>query len=603
MPKKKKKEKAPTYERPEPWLSAARGRLGKAPTKADGQRDSPMEYIDRSIVSFCGVTHGPGWMDGPKAPVIKDTDDGKKGKKGKKNAPKAANLRPNSCDSWNNFEKSHLLNTYLANLPMPPWSKGTPSVERPMTVWPLKYRNADKAVCQQGCGQPGLTKKQRLRHEVEECEYRPVRCPAGCAAENLTPATIQEHLESDCNYRPDWCQYECGHCEATGTLPQHELACLHRPADCSLGCGIYGLIIKTKRAHERTECPNREVPCPDCQQIMVWKTLDAHRDLLCANRMAGPCQWCGEEGLRLPEHAIHEKSQCKMRPVECKFNCGIEGLQGWREERHYKSCPERTYTCERCSQMVRGDDQPAHDGRYLYGRVPVCKNLSVYCKQGCGDFMPFDQITKHIEEDCGRTMVPCPIGCKGVKKVLGGDPITYVNKFRRNEIDKHCADECPQRDVNCYHYPGCKYAMKAHERDAHCANECAERIVECPKCDISTLKAREVRRHENMHSKENAAEDAKKALFEQSLIRVEKEPCPKCKKGVLPRELQWHLKKDCSHRLKVISNKVGAASQARAQDCMDISMRGRLPPVELPYHPVVSAKFNDPLPLNTSNIG
>ena len=54
-----------------------------------------------------------------------------------------------------------------------------------------------------------------------------------------------------------------------------------------------------------------------------------------------------------------------------------------------------------------------------------------------------------------------------------------------------------------------------------------------------------------MHSKENAAEDAKKALFEQSLIRVEKEPCPKCKKGVLPRELQWHLKKDCSHRLKV----------------------------------------------------
>ena len=88
-------------------------------------------------------------------------------------------------------------------------------------------------------------------------------------------------------------------------------------------------------------------------------------------------------------------------------------------------------------------------------------------------------------------------------------------------------------------------------RDAHCANECAERIVECPKCDIQTLKAREVRRHENMHSKENAAEDAKKALFEQALIRVEKEPCPKCKKPVLPRELQWHLKKDCSHRIKV----------------------------------------------------
>ena len=97
--------------------------------------------------------------------------------------------------------------------------------------------------------------------------------------------------------------------------------------------------------------------------------------------------------------------------------------------------------------------------------------------------MPFDQMPKHIEEDCGRTMVAapfaarttlvftelllqvtCPIGCKGVKKVLGGDPITYVNKFRRNEIDKHCADHCPQRDVNCYNYPGCKYAMKAHER-------------------------------------------------------------------------------------------------------------------------------------------
>merc|ERR1711865_1235666 len=191
-----------------------------------------------------------------------------------------------------------------------------------------------------------------------------------------------------------------------------------------------------------------------------------------------------------------------MRPVECKFGCGIEGLQGWREERHYKSCPERTSICLRCDQLVRGDDQPAHDGRYLYGKVPVCKYLSCHCKQGCGEFMKFDLMDKHIEEDCGRTMVPCPLKCEGVKHVEGRQSIRYLNKFRRNEVDKHVANDCPERDVQCVYYPLCKYIMKAHERPAHVANECAERIVECSfGCGTTTLKARETRKHELMHTK------------------------------------------------------------------------------------------------------
>lgn len=54
------------------------------------------------------------------------------------------------------------------------------------------------------------------------------------------------------------------------------------------------------------------------------------------------------------------------------------GLQGWREERHYKSCPERQDVCERCGQLVRYDDKAAHDGRYMYGRVPAALNHPLY---------------------------------------------------------------------------------------------------------------------------------------------------------------------------------------------------------------------------------
>lgn len=92
-------------------------------------------------------------------------------------------------------------------------------------MWPLKYRNADKAVCKLGCGQVGLTKKQRLKHELEECPYRTISCPAGCPAEGLTPITVHEHLESQCMFKPvrhsvacDMLTVYCGSASVNGSV-------------------------------------------------------------------------------------------------------------------------------------------------------------------------------------------------------------------------------------------------------------------------------------------------------------------------------------------------------------------------------------------------
>merc|ERR1712159_888358 len=138
--------------------------------------------------------------------------------------------------------------------------------------------------------------------------------------------------------------------------------------------------------------------------------------------------------------------------------------------------------------------------------------------------------------------------------------------------------------------------MKECEREEHEKHRCPEREVECSYgCGIKGLKFREKAAHEQKHAKVQAAEDAKRQLFEQSLVRVEPIPCPRCKGPVLPRKLDWHLDKECPERVKVVNVRLGAAVKARAYEGTDTAMRGRLPPVTLPYHPALPPSSKMPL--------
>ena len=83
----------------------------------------------------------------------------------------------------------------------------------------------------------------------------------------MTPHTVAAHLENDCPLRPIACKHACGRVQAQALITLHEPTCDFCPTECRLGCGIDGLILKTREKHEVEDCPERLVTCMDCREV------------------------------------------------------------------------------------------------------------------------------------------------------------------------------------------------------------------------------------------------------------------------------------------------------------------------------------------------
>jgi len=575
MPKKAKKAKKPSYERPSPWVSPERGRYyAPTPTKSDGY--SLVSTNPHALKAFMGTLHTPFWTDPAKDDVggkkVKSKNKG--GKKGKAKAePQKAkdDVVVGPKIDWSTFNKSHLVNTYLVNPRHPPWSN--PPNEN-MCIPKFAYRNQSKGSCNLGCGACGFTKKQRTKHEAEECPERTIECPAGCGVSGIRPTTVEAHLERSCPLMPVTCKWKCGRVQAQALISMHEPKCNYCPCECRLECGIKGLILMTRQPHEDDVCPERIVSCPDCYEKMKAKLLAMHMKNICPHRFVPPCKWgCGFAGQRMPTMEKHEESECPLRPTECKFGCGAEGLQGWRMERHYESCPERQAPCPRCHQLIFGKDKAAHDGQFIFGRVPVCDQLFIPCPLGCGETILFSEQQSHFSELCSHAKVGC--------RQCG-------TRMRRIDRAIHDQKDCPYRMVACG--LACGARLMERERLLHQSTFCPQRIVQCRVrqqdgsigCGIHTLKACERKEHEKFEEKQIKDEEDKRRLFEDACTRVESVACPRgCGIMVKPREMARHLDLTCKERIKKLSTPgttFGVAVKARCVDIIDYGMRGKVPP-------------------------
>ena len=133
----------------------------------------------------------------------------------------------------------------------------------------------------------------------------------------------------------------------------------------------------------------------------------------------------------------HEAKECPLRPVDCKFGCGTTGLQGWRLDRHYVTCPKRQVymprvphyasalfrwqgayryasalfqaPCHRCNQLVSGEDLAAHNGKFLFGKALVCDQLRISCPLKCGTRIFFKDKEFHFG---AGGCVHAKIGCE-----------------------------------------------------------------------------------------------------------------------------------------------------------------------------------------------
>jgi len=580
MAKKKrtKKAKKPAYERPLPITSPARGRY-YAPVVTKDEGYSLPTSVSQVFRAFFGTLHRPGWS----APPVEEEKAGKKKKgkgkgkdKDKKKAPPPAEKGKDNVWAkvdWTKYDKGNLLNTYLVSPMRPPWSN--PPFEK-KCVPKFQYRNQSKGSCGLGCGATGFTKKQRIKHEAEECPERCIECPAGCGSNEIRPSNVEEHLNSTCPLRPIPCKWQCNRVQAQALIALHEVECDYCPCECRLGCGIEGLIIMTRPGHEANDCPERIIKCPDCHEEMQAKILALHMKNICLHRFVPPCKYgCGLANQRMPVMLQHETAECPLRPVECKFGCNTPGLQGWRLERHFESCPKRQSACPRCGQLVRGTDQAAHDGKHMFGRVPVCDLLRVDCPLGCGKVVFFKDLDDHYTKGmCTHSKINC--------EACGA-------RMQRREMPDHLAKACPKRIVTCG--IGCGETLPEDERQLHEQRFCPQRIVCCRVkqrdgsigCGIKNLMAQDRRAHEKAEERVLAEEAEKQRLFEESCTRVDSVPCHRgCGVSCQPWQMDRHLEFECAQRVKRLmppAVSFGVAVKARCVDCIDFGMRGKLPPV------------------------
>ena len=129
------------------------------------------------------------------------------------------------------------------------------------------------------------------------------------------------------------------------------------------------------------------------------------------------CKWVGNLG-ECEKHL----EECEYVYEMCKLGCGLvftrHGLNI-----HSKECSHRLVLCEHCNKVFKYCDLPTH-------RLRCCR-MQVRCELGCDKLVIRENMTQHMDTECGEKEVNCPFlqyGCK-------------VGLIRREEMNRHLEDE------------------------------------------------------------------------------------------------------------------------------------------------------------------
>jgi ankyrin repeat protein len=216
--------------------------------------------------------------------------------------------------------------------------------------------------------------------------------------------------------------------------------CTHILLRCKFGCGKK-LMRRQLEIHMESECTKRFIKCSNCEEEMWADELDQHA-----------------------------QEECKYRPVECRYECGAEGLTAHSEIDHAENiCEKRIYTCE-CGDkypfFVRSDHL-----------ITVCPKRQGLCPQGCNQMISRDVLDDHMELSCPNKDVfqNKPVNC----------PMKCGMRMLRKEVLEHVTYKCIFRITECPFK--CGNTFKNEKLGMH-LHVCANRPIQCekgmPTCDF-----------------------------------------------------------------------------------------------------------------------
>ncbi|CAM9728738.1 unnamed protein product [Scytosiphon promiscuus] len=143
------------------------------------------------------------------------------------------------------------------------------------------------------------------------------------------------------------------------------------------------------------------------------------------------------------EKFFHETEQCCKRIVPCELGCGIR----MREE-------------EWLSPSLENPDVPLQQ----HHEEDECPRRLVPCGQRCGEWLPFEDLMKHMKVSCVKRPFPpvkCRLGCG--EEFHGG--LHRMLQSEEERID-HEHELCQHRLLHCV-WAGCEEMVMAKDRRKH----------------------------------------------------------------------------------------------------------------------------------------
>ena len=129
------------------------------------------------------------------------------------------------------------------------------------------------------------------------------------------------------------------------------------------------------------------------------------------------CKWEGNLG-ECEKHL----EECGHVYEMCKIGCSLVFSRDELKVHSKEMCSHRLVVCEHCNADFKYCDLPTHHNR--------CHRMPVRCELGCDKLVIRENMTQHMDTECGEKEVNCPFlryGCK-------------VGLIRRKEMNQHLED-------------------------------------------------------------------------------------------------------------------------------------------------------------------
>ena len=149
----------------------------------------------------------------------------------------------------------------------------------------------------------------------------------------------------------------------------------------------------------------------------------------------------------------HLEQECGMVEETCKLYCGLKMRRNELKIHMTDSCIYRNLRCGHCKEGFEYCDMISH--------LDQCPKLVVSCELNCGRTLPRENMTQHLEQECGLVMMKCKLRC-GMK-------------LTRGELKIHVTDTCMYRKIRCEH---CAEYFKFCDISNH-LEVCPKMIVSC----------------------------------------------------------------------------------------------------------------------------